>query len=236
MNKGLGRVPYFDERSRLYAAVSPTDTRPYISKGWTCDVYNDQGQEGACVGFAWTHELAARPRMIRRDASFALGIYSRAKFLDPWPGEDYDGTAVLAGCKAVMELKNSQGLPYYDSYRWAFGIQDLLRVISYAGPLVLGINWYNDMYEPDAAGYISPTGGIAGGHAILAKAQRIVRLDKTLPATYDNLDLDQSHVRLHNSWGRGYGMSGDAFITVRNLDYLLQEDGEACIAVGRRVE
>ena len=235
-NRVVDRVPEFDEKSRRFAAVSPYDTRPLFSRGWTCDVYNDQGREGACVGFAWSHELSARPRIIRRDANFALDIYRRARQLDPWPGEDYDGTSVLAGIKAVREYANSEGLPYYDTYRWAFGIEDVLRVLTYAGPMVLGIDWYYSMYTPDENHYITPTGNKVGGHAILAKHQRIVKLNPDLPATFNNVDKDRSHVRLHNSWGRGYGLNGDAFITVRNLEKLLMDGGEACIPIGRRVE
>lgn len=228
----VDRLPEFDERSRLFAAVAPDDTRPFRSYTWSCDVYNDQGREGACVGFGWTHELAARPKIVRRDATFALQIYNRAKQLDSFPGEDYSGTSVLAGVKAVQELENSLGNQYISEYRWAFGIEDVLRVLGYMGPVVLGIDWYYDMYYPNN-GIITPTGDIVGGHCILANGVKIVKLDSTLPATYDNLDLDKSYVRLHNSWGTDYGKGGDAFISVRGLDQLLKNDGEACIPVRR---
>lgn len=232
----LDRIPEFDERSRSFAAVSPIDTRPLRSYTWSCDVYNDQGQEGACVGFGWTHELAARPHIIRRDAEFARGIYHRARQLDDRPGEDYEGTSVLAGAKAIQELQNSKGKKYFDEYRWAFGIQDTLRVIGYAGPVVLGVNWYDGMFDPDPRGFIVPDGELAGGHCILANGVKIVRFDKTLPATWDNIDKDASHVRLHNSWGTGYGIGGDVFITVAGLDKLLQEDGDACVPSYRHGE
>lgn len=234
-NRIVDRLPEFDERSRLYAAVAPNDTRPFRSRGWLCDTYNDQGREGACVGFGWSHELCAKPRPIPKDATFALEIYHRAQQLDQWDGEDYEGTSVLAGAKAIQEHMNSQNLPYIGGYRWAFGIRDVLRVLSYAGPVVLGIDWYNGMYNPDENYYITPTDGVVGGHCILAKHQKIVKLNPDLPADYENLDLDASHVRLHNSWGTGYGLGGDAFITVRNLDKLLQDGGEACIPFNRRV-
>lgn len=230
----VDRLPEFDEKSRGFAAISPTDTRAFRSYTWSCGVYNDQGQEGACVGFAWTHELCARPKVVLRDADFALEIYHRARVLDQWPGEDYSGTSVLAGVKAIQEIENSLGNPLIREYRWGFGIQDVLRIIGYQGPVVLGINWYYDMYFPSiGTNFIKPTGDIVGGHAILANGVRIVRLDKTKPATWDNVDQDLSWVRLHNSWGTGYGDGGDAFITVRDLDTLLQNDGEACIPVLR---
>lgn len=230
----VDRIPQFDERSRGFAAVEPGDTRAFRSYTWSCGIYLDQGQEGACVGFSWTHELAARPKIVLRDETFAQAIYRRARQLDPWPGEDYSGTSVLAGVKAVQEILNSKDKPMIKEYRWAFGTQDILRVLGYQGPVVLGIAWYYDMYFPNIdTHFIKPTGELVGGHAILANGVKIVKLDSTLPATWENLDQDKSFVRLHNSWGTGYGIGGDAFITVRDLDSLIQDDGEACIPVLR---
>lgn len=231
----VDRLRQFDERSRAFAAVSPTDTRDFRSYTWACDTYNDQGQEGACVGFAWSHELAGRPKVIPTDAAYALKVYRRARQLDPWPGEDYSGTSVLAGVKAVQEILNQYGKALITEYRWAFGIQDVLRILGYQGPVVLGIDWYEDMYYPDAKNFIRPTGQLAGGHAILANGVKIVKRDSALPASWDNVDMDKSYVRLHNSWGTGYGAGGDAFITVRDLDTLLRNGGEACVPVVRSV-
>lgn len=229
----VDRLPQFDERSRAFAAVLPTDTRPFRSYTWRCDVYNDQGREGACVGFAWSHELSARPKKILKDAAFAHQIYKRAQQIDQWPGENYSGTSVLAGVKAVQEIVNKYDKPLIQQYRWAFGIQDVLRVISYMGPVVLGIDWYYNMYTPDANHFISASGEKVGGHAIMAKGLKVVKLNKDLPATYDNLDLDKSYVKLHNSWGVDYGDGGTAFITVRDLAKLLEDGGEACVPVVR---
>lgn len=230
-NRPLGRLEQFDARSRQYAATVGIEEKPFRSYTWSCDAYYDQGSEGACVGFAWTHELEARPKVVRRDTNFALQIYRRAQQIDPWPGEDYSGTSVLAGVKAVQELVNTRGRSFIPEYRWAFGIQDALRVIGYKGPLVLGIKWYTSMYEPDAKNFVHVGGEVAGGHAILANGVKIVKKDPTIdyPPQWEDIDIDKSYVRLHNSWGTDYGDGGDAFITVRDLDKLLQDGGEACI-------
>lgn len=233
----LDRLQEFDERSRNFRAVEGIETKPLRSYTWSCDVYNDQGSEGACVGFAWSHELSARPSVHKVDANFALSVYKRAKQIDPWPGEDYDGTSVLAGIKAVMETLNDRDLPLYGGYRWAFGLQDVVRTIGYKGPVVLGINWHYSMYFPDENNFIAPTEEAIGGHAILANGVKVV--GKTPDSVYgvadwNNVDLDKSYVRLHNSWGTDYGDGGDCYITLRNLDALLRANGEACIPTLRR--
>lgn len=233
MTRIFNRVPNFDERSRAFPATVGIEEKPFRSYTWRCNAWNDQGREGACVGFAWSHELAARPAEVPTDAEFAKRIYNRAKQLDPWPGENYDGTSVLAGAKAVSELRNEDGKPYIDGYRWAFGIEDVLRVLGYKGPVVLGVNWYEGMYEPDSNGFIHFSGEVMGGHAILARAVKIVWRNGHGPATLNNLDVERSFVTLRNSWGRDWGIGGDCRISVLDLNLLLRDQGEACIPVIR---
>ncbi len=98
----------------------------------------------------------------------ALAIYKRAQQLDIWPGENYSGTSVLGGAKAVKELKNNVGESYISEYRWAFGIEDLIRALAYQGPVVLGLNWYAGMFNSDTAGWLRVTGALVGGHCLLA--------------------------------------------------------------------
>jgi hypothetical protein len=228
-DRTLDRLVEFDERSRNFSAAVGLETYPFRSYTWACDPVLDQGREGACVGFAWAHELSARPKVIERDNAFALQLYRRAQQLDQWPGENYSGTSVLAGVKAVQEYKNSHGQSLVMAYRWGFGVKDVLKIVGYRGPVVLGINWYDNMYDPDSNNFIKASGEIAGGHAILMNGVRIVKKDTAQKQYWENIDLDKSWVRLHNSWGPGYGDNGEAFLTVRDLDKLLQEDGEACI-------
>lgn len=228
----VDRLPQFDERSRGFAAVAGIEDTPFRSYTWACDVYNDQGREGACVGFAWSHELSAKPKVVRRDANFALAVYNRAKQLDPWDGEDYSGTSVLAGIQAVSEIENSRGRPLLQDYRWAFGIQDVVRTIGYKGPLVLGIDWYHGMYTPDVNHFIRPEGNKVGGHAILAKGVKVVGVsesDANGISDWNAINFDESYVVLHNSWGTGYGNGGDAYITFNDLHKLLEDGGEGCI-------
>lgn len=223
------RRPFLDPRSRAFRAVDTIGHNKLRSYTWSCGQWNDQGQEGACVGFAFSHELTARPAVVPVDANGAREVYKLAQTLDPWEGEDYDGTSVLAGVKAVQRLYPGK----LDGYRWAFGLEDVVRVLGYRGPVVLGVNWYMGMFEPGGDGWIGPYGEWVGGHALLARGVKLVKNFERMPMEWVNVDLDRSYVLLRNSWGRGWGMDGDAKISLRDLDILLKQDGEACVPMKR---
>lgn len=168
-----------------------------------------------------THELAARPSEIKHlSAKFAREkIYWEAQKNDPWEGGSYpgaspvyEGTSVLAGVKILKELG------YIESYKWAFGLDDLVMAVGYCGPAVLGVAWYEGMFSPHTCGYLHTDGEMAGGHAILCKG----------------VDVKERTFTLHNSWGSSWGTGGDALISWAEMEKLLHEDGEAVIPMGRK--
>lgn len=202
----------FDEASRQFPIRTLVAAKPLRSYTWGCAVVLDQGTEGACVGFGWAGELAARPSVVPDVSNtMARGIYAEARTRDEWPGEDYSGTSVLAGAKVI------QARGFMREYRWAFGLTDLLGAIGHAGPAVLGINWYAGMEDPDPDGFLHVSGPVEGGHAILAYS----------------VSVPGKFVRVHNSWGDGWGNHGNAKVSWSDLERLLDEDGEACVPIGR---
>jgi hypothetical protein len=210
---GFGRLVQFDEASRNYPIraliASKAERKSCI---WPCNIILDQGSEGACTGFSVSHEAAAEPVEVKGITNeVALEIYHRARQLDEWPGEDYEGSSVLAAMKAGVERG------WYKEYRWAFGEEDLALAIGYKGPAVLGINWYEGMSNPDKDGLIKVSGFLQGGHAILC----------------NGYDVKTNLYRLHNSWGEGFGVKGECFISSKDISRLLKKKGEACIPVVR---
>ncbi len=212
MNRTFDRLVHFDNRSRNFPIRALIGDKPRRSYTWRCYAFLDQGSEGACTGFATSHEAAARPVIIKGITNdTARQIYYRARQLDEWPGENYEGSSVLGAVKAGAEKG------WYGEYRWAFGEEDLCLAVGYKGPVILGINWYEGMSEPDSAGLITVSGDVLGGHAILC----------------NGYNKNSGLYRLHNSWGKKWGVFGDCFISRYDMARLLKEQGEACIPVKR---
>jgi hypothetical protein len=137
----------------------------------------------------------------------AREIYTLAQTLDEYPGEAYSGTSVLAGAQAAQQLGR------ISAYHWALDLDDVLRTLSFVAPVVLGVWWFEGMENPDGSGYIHVTGDRLGGHCICLRA----------------VDPGRKRVTLRNSWGKAWGMKGDAYLSFDDLDRLLADQGEACI-------
>lgn len=220
----LGRRPSFDERSRLYPVRAVLPARAPRSRVlWNRGEQLDQNPKPACTGFSAVTEALASPVRVdlRRTEwstwsayDLAMMVYLEAQKIDEWPGEDYDGSSVIAAVKIMVRLG------FYTGYRWGFGGDDLRDTLLGHGPAPIGIPWRGDMFSPDSAGRIHATGQVEGGHAICANGYRPV------PA--------QNHgdVHLQNTWGR-WGVDGGCWIDEFELRGLLADDGEVCVPVGR---
>lgn len=209
----LDRLPQVDPKSleryhvRALLAALPAAPRSYT---WPCTTWLDQEREGACVGFSWAHELAARPTAVPQTRDDAERWYHRAQQLDGYP-DDQEGSSVLAGAKAVQEAK------LIGEYRWADGVPDLAAAIGRVGPAVLGIDWTEAMFKPDPDGTVHVTGDVAGGHAILCRG----------------VNIKSRYFVLRNSWGRSWGRDGDCRVSWDDMEILLGSGGEACIPSGK---
>lgn len=212
----LDRRVYFDERSRDYPVRRLlSGTRPRTKQIWEPrHAPLDQGAEGACVGFAWAGELAATPHRYSLDDTAARELYQAARAQDRAMGNLWDeGASVLAGAKACTETGR------ITEYRWAFGTDEVIDALVQKGPAVLGIAWYDGMYETGGGGLVEISGRCVGGHAIMAHGY--------WPGHPDFGDV----IVWTNSWGPGYGINGVGYLCVDDLDRLLSAQGEACLPV-----
>lgn len=216
----LDRIIHFDERSRGFAVRPMVEQKEPRSYTWRCRTYLDQGQEGACVGFGISHELAARPaEVVGVTNQFAREkIYWEAQKIDEWeggayPGAEpvYEGTSVLAGVKVAQQMG------FFDAYYWAFGLNDVILGVGYGGPAVLGLPWLEGMFNVDSQGYIHATGAVAGGHCLLCRG----------------VDVSENFFLLRNSWGKTWGVNGDCKISFDDFQKVLKDGGEAVFFKGR---
>lgn len=212
----LGRkFAVHDPASRLFAAVGrvATDDAPLRTR--THRRYHrayDQGETSECVAYSAKGMINTSPLSALLPSSQRLHIettpvYKLAQTLDVWPGESYDGTSVLAGCKALKQL----GL--IREYRWCFGLDDVLKTLSSYGPVTIGIAWYNSMFRTDSAGNLTVdyNSGLAGGHAV-----EII-----------GINTSRKTVVITNSWGERWGDRGRCYMSWDDLGTLLEDYGEA---------
>ena len=210
----FGRIYVEDKRDHNYLMSSML---PAAMPGITYRYWNDnqwwgnQGPHPQCVAYAWMHWLEDGP-VTHKDPQEPLydpvDVYHMAQLIDEWPGENYDGTSVRAGAKVLM----SKGI--ISAYHWAWNVDGIVNALLTTGPVVVGTRWYSGMSRPDKKFIMHVTGTILGGHAYMLSG---VNVTKRL-------------FRMKNSWGRGWGKFGRAYIDFADMGLLLGEHGEACLA------
>lgn len=226
-DRRLDRLPSLNEQRlvkyplRPLLAEAPREPRSY---SWR-HVQLDQGSEGACTGFDETMEAAARPKPFFGDPVYspprivdvetiARGIYYRAKQLDDWPGEDYEGSSVDAAAKAGVEAGYAKG------YVWATGspedmVNQVFLAIGYHGPVRCGSNWKSSMYRADTSGFLRYSGDVVGGHAFL----------------FSRVSVKKDALWTPNSWGG----EGQGWVSREDLVKMASDGAEFCLSVGRRM-
>lgn len=210
----LGRHVHHDIRNGAHRALAVRPSKrnlvPYRSFA-TMTVF-DQGDTSRCtteafVGMLRTMPFAPtftqRPDYDTGDQRQAL--YLASQTVDPWPGEDYDGTSTDAPAKILKD----RGV--IGSYKWLFGEDEVREWVTWFSPVVIGIQWQMQMFYPDDRGYLDVAGEVVGGHAI-----RLVQYSK----------LHEAY-RVVNSWGRSWGQNGRAWLRAPDLATLLAADGDA---------
>lgn len=212
---GLGRRPQWDARNLLYQLPRRFVPKTLRRRMWYGGPVLDQGATPQCVGYAGWGWLAAGP-VTNRPKFTPTELYRWAQERDEWPGLDYEGSSTLGLMKA-LKFKG-----YIREYRWALDAETLAAWVLTTGPVLVGTNWYLDMFTPDRRGFIQPTGEEVGGHE-----WRIVGADRDLTA----LDDSKGAFRMVNSWGRGWGANGRAWISFRHMDLLLANNGDAVTAL-----
>jgi hypothetical protein len=238
VNRTLDYVARLDERNRAYRVTAAPDLTN-VARWWTGGVILDQGHEGSCVGHGVVGEWLASPargvppRAIYQFSKaapivaetraqvghhIAVEVYNRARQIDEFEGDFTDGTSVRAGMLVHRERGWSTG------FRWAFNMAELRAALE-EGPVVIGVEWRDSMYEAPG-GRVTVSGDVVGGHCLLVTGYS------------PNYNGAGPVYRWRNSWGggsTGYGANGNGYIKPADLDRVLfQSGGEAAVAIGRK--
>jgi hypothetical protein len=224
-NFSLGRRVHKDDRDQQHLLVHHlTAAKLPVSKTWSiAATHLDQGETGTCVGHGWRNFLRCAPVRTSTMHPSPFDIYRAAVLLDPWKDNDDEaklpdfspkmdsGTTVRAGAKATADLE------MLAEYAWAFNLQPAVEWVLTKGPLVIGITWYDSMFDANSKGVISisPSAQPAGGHCLL----------------WRGVNTSTGQALLTNSWGDSWAKRGDALISLRDMERLIHEDGEVCTAV-----
>lgn len=211
----LGRVYAPDDRDNNYrmATLLATIPEPTVeSRSWKGGpLRNDQGNVGACVGYAGANWKQNKPIATLITNQTGMDDYLACKKIDPWPNEE--GTNV----RYLMQVYQQQGR--IKEYRWATTPIELKNWILTTGPVLIGTNWYESMFDPDADGFVHISGNVAGGHETLVRRY------------YAPKDA----YRVRNSWGPNWGLNGEYWIKRVDLERLVfAEQGDACAAIEMR--
>lgn len=218
----LRRVVEHDERSKQYPYVEKA--AQIVSKKWNREVPTfDQGKLGSCTGNASTGCLGTDPFYTETVKTvlaklgvvlgepFAVEVYSEATKIDDAPGQ-YPPTDTGSSGLAVAKVLVNKGL--ISGYTHAFSFSALLDALQHS-PVIVGTNWYDNMFTPDANGVISIGGNVAGGHEYII----------------DEVNVEKQLLGMQNSWGPGWGLNGRAYISFADFQRLLSEQGDVTVFV-----
>lgn len=215
----LGRHVNHDERSRLYP-FRATSRAPLQNVRHTRHVpVWDQGNVGSCtgqaaLGCAGTGALygPASGRQKSWTVSDAVAVYSQAtvidRYLKSYPPDDTGSDGL-----SVAKVLTANGL--ISGYLHTFSFDDLLIALQ-QGPLIVGTNWYESMFEPDpqtAEVQIAHGSPVAGGHEYIL----------------DEYNAQADFIGATNSWGTGWGRGGRFCLHASTLRRLLAEDGDGTV-------
>lgn len=221
----LGRQKRHDSRSLDYLyprRVDDPKTLKSIRHKTNIPTLN-QGDIGSCTGNALTKAISHSPLWVAivqallsttdadADEQVAVSIYSDATKLDPYSGT-YPPTDTGSDGLSVAKVAVARKL--ISGFQHATDLNTALTALA-DGPEIIGIDWYQDMFTPDADGRLHPTGALAGGHEICV----------------DELDVENERVWIHNSWGDGWGIEGRAYLTWADFETLLKAGGDVTILV-----
>jgi hypothetical protein len=209
MRHGLGRnASPKDERDYKLSAFIPK----YLgnlsgSKKWDflAEPLN-QGETPHCVGFGGANFGINLPIQDNYTNQDGHDFYYKCKVIDGEPNAE-NGSTVRSIAKVLQQAGRIK------NYAFASSIDEIDYWLLNNGPLIVGVDWYNDMFTPDENNQIHIGGAWVGGHCGVI-----------------NELMETGFYFFQNSWG-GWGIHGGAKIAKIDFEILMNNQGEAMTAV-----
>lgn len=157
----------------------------------------DQGETPHCGGFGGAHWCNLEPVIGHLSEGDGHALYYEAVAIGGFPGTE-DGVESRWVAKAL------QARGRLDTYAFAQSVDEIREWVRTRGPVMMGTDWTEAMFDPDADGLVHPTGAVAGGHFWCVVGD--------LP------DLGQ--VLCLNSWDEAWGLGGYFKLSHADLEVL----------------
>jgi hypothetical protein len=156
-----------DPRSRGFTGPTPVDRSTWRTR--TIRIYdpvpNPNQVHGNCTMCAKAVQMNAignRKSGVVLNMAWAEETYVWETNNDEFPGgmpQDDTGSSSLSSCKTAQHYGVG------GEYRWRFdGADGVVQEVMAGNVVNIGSRWDNNMFDQDEEGFITPGGGVAGGH------------------------------------------------------------------------
>lgn len=221
----LGRNLNHDSRSLAYQVEAAPDISKLksIRHDRHIPILN-QGSYGSCTGNAATACMAMgvfwrtpKVQMLLSqsdavvDENYAISVYSDATKLDPFAGS-FPPTDTGSDGLSVAKVVKNRGL--ISGYNHAMSFEAAVTALA-EKPVISGIKWFADMFEPTSEGRIRVSGSLKGGHEFVLS----------------ELDVENQRIWMDNSWTIEWGIQGRAWFSWDDFAKLLDNDGDITVFV-----
>lgn len=190
---------------KAHLAPTPAPGPPTTPTLWADDVLLDQGNFGTCIGNGGAGWLASEPIVDPAvDEKLARALYFEATVFDGTPDDPDAPGGGQTGSTVRSLAKALKARGRLTAYAFARNMAEVDEWLDNHGPVVIGVDWTQAMFTPDADGVIHVTGVVKGGHCVIVRYR--------VPGT--------TRKRIRNSWGE-WGIHGDCEIETADLQKLL---------------
>jgi hypothetical protein len=206
LKKSYGALPFKIPDDQLGFPLTTSTKKETIFRNYKIGKVLDQGDKGICVDMALTGLLNAEP--ISQTPCQPLEIYKAARKLGKTPDD-------LEGCQLNHAVDYLIDKKIIKRKYWTCKSEEVTLYLNTISPIVMSIPWYEKMNTTEKDGRITLGGNLIGYHAVLA-------------FRFDGL---HNRIWIRNSWGSEWGVSGNCYIEIGNLEKLLNRGGIACALV-----